>query len=79
MMPETEFILYGISKQSYKFKVYPINIELPSDFGGLYVYTNYTSNGRELIYGGRSVNNLEELETDLLKGNNFIVNTQHNQ
>lgn len=27
-MPETEFILYGISKQSY-----PINIELPSDFG----------------------------------------------
>lgn len=45
MMPETEFILYGISKQSYKFKVYPINIELPSDFGGLYVYTNYTSNG----------------------------------
>lgn len=56
MMPETEFILYGISKQSYKFKVYPINIELPSDFGGLYVYTNYTSNGRELIYGGRSVN-----------------------
>lgn len=97
MMPETEFILYGISKQSYKFKVYPINI---SD---LYVYTNYTSNGRELIYGGRSVNipsrhedhkslkdkpidekimnlatyigvwytldlnNLEELETDLLK------------
>lgn len=50
MMPETEFILYGISKQSYKFKVYPINIELPSDFGGLYVYTNYTSNGRELIY-----------------------------
>lgn len=46
MMPETEFILYGIS---YKFKVYPINIELPSDFGGLYVYTNYTSNGRELI------------------------------
>lgn len=31
MMPETEFILYGISKQSYKFKVYPINIELPSD------------------------------------------------
>ena len=115
MMPETEFILYGISKQSYKFKVYPINIELPSDFGGLYVYTNYTSNGRELIYGGRSVNipsrhedhkslkdkpidekimnlatyigvwytldlnNLEELETDMLKGNNFIVNTQHNQ
>lgn len=110
MMPETEFILYGISKQSYKFKVYPINIELPSDFGG--VYTNYTSNGRD---GGRSVNipsrhedhkslkdkpidekimnlatyigvwytldlnNLEELETDLLKGNNFIVNTQHNQ
>jgi hypothetical protein len=25
------------------------------------------------------LNNLEELETDLLKGNNFIVNTQHNQ
>lgn len=40
MMPETEFILYGISKQSYKFKVYPINIELPSDFGGLYVAEN---------------------------------------
>lgn len=49
MMPE--FILYGISKQSYKFKVYPINIELPSDFGGLYVYTNYTSNGRDMAEG----------------------------
>lgn len=27
MMPETEFILYGISKQSYKFKVYPLTLE----------------------------------------------------
>lgn len=115
MLPETEFTLYGISKQPYKFKVHPINIKLPSDFGGLYVYTNYTSNGRELIYGGRTndisdrheghknlkdkpidekimslaayigvwytldLNNLEELEIDLLEGNEFKLNTQHNQ
>lgn len=115
MLPETEFTLYGISKQPYKFKVHPINIKLPSDFGGLYVYTNYTSDGRELIYGGRAndipdrhedhkslkdkpidekimnlathvgvwytldLNNLEELETDLLEGNEFKLNTQHNQ
>lgn len=69
MMPETEFILYGISKQSYKFKVYPINIELPSDFGGLYVYTNYTSNGRELIYGGSNeFSNLRPLKISKNRG-----------
>ena len=109
MLSENEFILYGISKQSYKFTVYPISVKLPSNYAGLYVYINYISNERKLIYGGKSIDiprrheehkkdtmitnksthigvcysidfcSLEKHETDLLEGNDFELNIQHNQ
>ena len=109
MLPETSFILYGISNQPYPFTVYPISDELPSNFAGLYVYVSYIGNERKLIYGGKSINiparhnqhkkdfkiinkathigvhysidfnNLEKAEADLIEGNKFELNIQHNQ